>query len=100
MARFVVHGALACCIALGAFGFASRIAAAEPSHSQWVYPGGDGKLVYRMTAAGDRIMDYSTAGYGGGTVPLPNYAALGFTPDRIVNVAPVVGGADSYNLLI
>lgn len=41
-------------------------------YSQWVYPGGDGKLVYKTTAAGDRIMDFSYAGYMGGGVALPS----------------------------
>jgi hypothetical protein len=40
--------------------------------SQWVYPGVDGKLVYKTTPAGDRIMDFSHAGYMGGGVALPN----------------------------
>ena len=39
--------------------------------SQWVYPGPDGKLAYKTTPTGDRIMDFSTAGYLGGGVPLP-----------------------------
>lgn len=40
--------------------------------SQWVYPGPDGKLEYKTTPAGDRIMDFSFAGYGGGGVKLPS----------------------------
>ncbi len=40
--------------------------------SQWVYPGPDGKLVYKTTPAGDKIMDFSTAGYLGGGVALPD----------------------------
>ncbi|HTW94496.1 MAG TPA: discoidin domain-containing protein [Tepidisphaeraceae bacterium] len=40
--------------------------------SQWVYPGPDGKLVYKTTPAGDRIMDFSYAGYMGGGVALPD----------------------------
>jgi hypothetical protein len=39
--------------------------------SQWVYPGPDGKLVYKTTPRGDRIMDFSTAGYMAGGVALP-----------------------------
>jgi hypothetical protein len=39
--------------------------------SQWVYAGPDGKLVYKTTPAGDRIMDFSYAGYMGGGVALP-----------------------------
>lgn len=46
--------------------------AAEPATSEWVYPGADGKLVYKTTPAGDRIMDFSLAGYMGGGVLLPN----------------------------
>src|SRR5690242_13815543 len=43
-----------------------------PAHSEWVYPGLGGRLVYKTTPAGDRIMDFSAAGYGGGGVELPN----------------------------
>ena len=39
--------------------------------SEWVYPGSGGKLVYKTTPTGDRIMDFSTAGYMGGGVALP-----------------------------
>ena len=45
--------------------------AGEPARSQWVSPGPGGKLVYRTTAAGDRILDFSHAGYLGGGVALP-----------------------------
>ena len=45
--------------------------AAGQVRSQWVYPGPDGKLVYKTTPAGDRIMDFSNAGYMGGGVALP-----------------------------
>ena len=39
--------------------------------SAWVYPGKDGKLIYKTTPAGDKIMDFSHAGYMGGGVALP-----------------------------
>jgi hypothetical protein len=40
--------------------------------SQWVSVGSDGRLVYKpLTAQGDRILDFSHAGYRGGGVPLP-----------------------------
>ena len=39
--------------------------------SEWVHPGPDGKLAYKTTPAGDRIMDFSYAGYMGGGVALP-----------------------------
>src|ERR1043166_7266004 len=46
--------------------------AAERGKSEWVYAGPNGKLIYKTTPAGDRIMDFSHAGYmgGGGALPL------------------------------
>jgi len=44
---------------------------AQNGKSQWVYIGKDGKLAYKTTALGDRIMDFSHAGYMGGGVSLP-----------------------------
>jgi hypothetical protein len=49
-----------------------------------VAPGKDGKLVYETLARGDRVPDYSHAGYRGGGVPLP------MLPARIL-VAPAEG---------
>jgi hypothetical protein len=40
--------------------------------SQWVHPGQDGKLVYKSTPQGDKILDFSYAGYMGGGVALPD----------------------------
>src|SRR5262245_38121808 len=40
-------------------------------YSEWVYPGSNGRLVYKATPAGDRIIDFSHAGYMGGGVALP-----------------------------
>ncbi|MGZ3450349.1 MAG: hypothetical protein ACXVEF_12180 [Polyangiales bacterium] len=43
------------------------------THSAWVYPDGAGKLQYKpLGAAGDRIMDFSHAGYMGGGVAIPD----------------------------
>jgi hypothetical protein len=39
--------------------------------SSWVYYGDHGRLEYATDASGNRIMDYSSAGYRGGGVPLP-----------------------------
>jgi hypothetical protein len=36
--------------------------------SQWVYPDAKGKLVYKTLESGDKIMDFSYAGYMGGGV--------------------------------
>ncbi len=40
-------------------------------HSAWVHFGPNGKLVYRTTSKGDRIPDFSSAGYRGGGIALP-----------------------------
>lgn len=40
--------------------------------SQWVYMGDNGKLNYKTLPQGDRIMDFSYAGYMGGGVALPS----------------------------
>jgi hypothetical protein len=47
---------------------------ASAQKSQWVYKGKDGKLAYKTTSMGDRIMDFSHAGYMGGGVALPMVA--------------------------
>lgn len=46
--------------------------AGEKAGSEWVRFGSDGKLVYKKTETGDRILDFSSAGYMGGGVPLPS----------------------------
>jgi hypothetical protein len=58
----------------GFIGFAlgATLQADDVASSAWVYPGTDGRLVYRTTAAGDRIIDFSSAGYRGGGVALPS----------------------------
>jgi hypothetical protein len=43
--------------------------------SEWVYFDPGGKLAYRTLPAGDRIMDFSFAGYGGGGVAIPDVPA-------------------------
>src|SRR4051794_1809875 len=49
----------------------ASVARAQPATSEWVHPGPDGKLLYKTTPAGDRIVDFSYAGYMGGGVALP-----------------------------
>ena len=60
--------AMLCAVGLGCL---ACISCADVTQSEWVYPGPDGKLAYKTTPAGDRIMDFSSAGYGGGGVALP-----------------------------
>ena len=47
-------------------------AAAERPSSEWVRRGADGKLAYKATERGDRIMDFSHAGYRGGGAAIPH----------------------------
>ena len=60
------------CIA-AALVFTAAAVAKQPSaaHSQWVYPDHSGKLVYRHTQTGDKIIDFSYAGYMGGGASIP-----------------------------
>ncbi len=52
------------------------IQAAEPGASKWVYFGPDHRLHYATDERGNRIMDFSYAGYHGGGVALPVVAAV------------------------
>ena len=68
--RFAIYLILAGVVV--SFGTTSVLAdALNVAQSQWVHPGLDGKLVYKTTPQGDRIMDFSYAGYMGGGVALP-----------------------------
>ncbi len=69
-ARIVRTVLIACIILLGTCG-AGRAGAGERPESEWVHPGPSGRLVYKTTPRGDRIMDFSSAGYRGGGVALP-----------------------------
>jgi hypothetical protein len=53
----------------------------------WAYPGPNGKLLYKTTARGDRIIDFSYAGYHGGGVQPPQIASA--------ETVPASGGDDS-----
>jgi hypothetical protein len=57
------------------FSFKKEITKVFPSvenTSEWVFPGEDGKLQYKTTEKGDRILDFSHAGYMGGGVTIPD----------------------------
>src|ERR1700749_4365660 len=42
------------------------------AHSQWVYLDRSGKLTYQHLKTGEKILDFSYAGYMGGGVRLPS----------------------------
>jgi hypothetical protein len=69
-------------------GCASTPGSEPGASSEWVRYGADGRLVYRTTASGDRIMDFSHAGYMGGGVALPDVPVMR-------TVAPSGGGDDT-----
>jgi hypothetical protein len=64
----------------------ARIASAAPS--QWVYYDAAGKLAYETWGNGNRIMDFSSAGYMGGGVAIPNVGAK-------ITLDPLPAGADN-----
>jgi hypothetical protein len=51
---------------------APAVLAADEAQSEWVHSDATGRLVYKTTDHGDRIMDFSSAGYMGGGVALPS----------------------------
>lgn len=55
--------------------------------SKWIYSDDNGKLVYKTTPKGDRIIDFSHAGYKGGGVALP------YVPTKLT-VHPLGDGKD------
>ena len=69
---------------------ATEAKAAAVAHSQWVYLDHSGKLVYRTLKTGEKIIDFSYAGYMGGGVRLPSFAVK-------KTVAPS-GGDDSASM--
>ena len=60
--------------------------------SRWVYPSSSGKLSYLTTERGDRIMDFSHAGYEGGGVALPKV--------KTKKVVSLVSGVTDYTAVI
>jgi len=80
--RIAVETFAACVWVLLVLG--ASVSVTKGAGSEWVYPGSDGKLVYKMTPAGDTIMDFSHAGYMGGGVAPPVVPAK-------ITVQPVKG---------
>jgi hypothetical protein len=60
-------------VGVGAITLSGAVALlAQSSTSTWVFFGDDNLLHYQTDAQGNRIMDFSSAGYGGGGVMLPS----------------------------
>ena len=65
----------------------------EPTgKSEWVWFNAEGKLEYKTTEKGDRIMDFSHAGYMGGGVALPDVPVK-------ETISPPADGADATRLI-
>ena len=58
--------------------------------SEWVFLNSSNRLEYKTLPQGDRIMDFSYAGYGGGGVAIPGVPAA-------VTISPS-GGDDTTNI--
>jgi hypothetical protein len=100
--RNVRQSIVGACIALATLAIAQDRTAAQ---SQWVYFNHPGRLVYRPLKAGDRIIDFSYAGYMGGGVALPvvpvrrtvspsggdDTTAIQAAIDEVSRIAPVGG---------
>ena len=66
----------------------------------WVALGANGKLAYRALPAGDRIVDFSYAGYRGGGVPLPKVAvARTLSPSGADDAATIQKALDDVSAL-
>ena len=87
--------ALALTIGCGLTAYAQSVNLQGPEptgKSEWVWLNADGKLEYKTTERGDRIMDFSHAGYMGGGVVLPTL------PVRRT-ISPPADGADATQLI-
>jgi hypothetical protein len=66
------------------FAITESCLAQSSAKSEWVYPDAKGKLVYKTLESGDKIMDFSYAGYMGGGVKIP-------TVDVKITLSPIAG---------
>jgi hypothetical protein len=68
--------------------------------SAWVFIGPDGHLQYQTDSQGNRIMDFSFAGYKGGGVSLPNLAVQQMvSPSGADDTAAIQGAIDAVSAL-
>jgi len=68
--------------------------------STWVFPGPDNRLQYRQDDRGNRIMDFSYAGYQGGGVALPTVpVAQAVNPIGGDNTSQIQAAIDAVSAL-
>lgn len=66
---------IACALALAATLLLAPFSASAQEASPMVGAGANGALIYQANARGDQVIDFSSAGYGGGGVAIPQPAA-------------------------
>src|SRR4051812_11395203 len=72
----------------------------SPGSSKWVFPGRDGRLRYGADVRGNRIMDFSFAGYAAGGLALPAvHAARTLAPVPGDNTASIQAAIDQVSAL-
>lgn len=80
--------------------FLSAAALAAQGKSKWVYFGEDHRLQYGTDARGNRVMDFSHAGYKGGGVAIPTVrVARTLGPTRGDNTARIQAAIDEVSNL-
>jgi hypothetical protein len=85
-------------ITLASVALSAAVASAQTS--TWVFSGPDGRLRYASDPQGDRIMDFSFAGYKGGGVALPVVAAQAtVTPASGDSTAAIQAAIDAVSQL-
>src|SRR5580765_6813214 len=78
--RLILFLAFVC---IGYF-YSTVFAQKQTGKSEWVYPDQQGKLAYKTLEGGDKIMDFSHAGYMGGGVKIPSVEVK-------VTLSPIAG---------
>ena len=72
----------------------------SPPQSQWVHLNPSGKLIYKQLERGDRIVDFSYAGYMGGGVALPTFPIKKtVTPSGTDDTAAIQSAIDQVSTL-
>src|ERR1700694_412019 len=83
---------------LGAIVLLAVTAVCAQQASKWVYFGADHRLHYKADDRGNRIMDFSFAGYRGGGVKLPRVAvAKELGPEAGDNTARIQAAIDEVS---
>ncbi|TAK93318.1 MAG: hypothetical protein EPO07_18315, partial [Verrucomicrobia bacterium] len=61
-----------------------HVASAATNLSVWAFPGSSGRILRQPDALGNRVLDYTSVGYQGGGVPIPDVPVK-------VTISPVAG---------